>query len=189
MHHFNHHPYPYPPNHHHDHFHKHHHAYGPCPSGRIDIIGKLVLQIKYVNIHGHVQYFDIEPGRSYLIEARSAKKGKCSFIGKIIDFDSVKGVEDILEAPHQVDVGALIVDTSSDYESAVYRINVKNIIKIVPVDSINHCHNHLDYSNYFIQDPFAEKKLEDQIKADEEENNNTDPGSDETTDEEIEATE
>lgn len=154
------HPPPYPP----PHIHHHCHPCEPCPGGRVEIIGRLVLTVKFIDHHGHIEYFDIIPGKTYMIKARSATKGDCDFIGKIVDFDCIKGVESVLEAPHTVDVGAIIVDTSDDYHSKIVRINMKNIIKILPIDNMNCPMKPPDYDDYFIEDPFSEKKLDDNVK-------------------------
>lgn len=149
---------PHPPHHCHD--------FKPCFDDRVDIVGKLTLSIKCTNHCGHVSYLNIIPGKTYLIEARSKIKGKCTFIGKIIDFDSYNGTESILEPPHEIDINSIVVDCSDDYDAKIIRINVKNLINIVPVDSIDN-QTCMDFENYFIEDPFSQKKLDDNTKEDE----------------------
>lgn len=150
---------------------QHPHHYGPChpcPGGRVEIMGQIQLNVRYVDHHGHVKYFPIKQGEMYYIEALSSTKGLCTFMGKIVDFDSVKGVERILQPPHTVDVGALIVDYSTDYEAKIIRIGVENITKITPLESVNHI-DPCGRDTFFIDDPFAHQKLDENTAEAEEE--------------------
>lgn len=150
------------------HSHPHHpdhrphcHNCGSCPGGRIEIVGRLVLTVKYIDHYGHTQYFDIEKGKTYIIEAISQSKGRCTFTGRIIDFDSVKGIEKILTPPNVVDIGAIIVDYSTDYESKQVKIGIDNIVKISPIDDMDCISIPDSREDFIINDPFADKNLED----------------------------
>lgn len=146
-------------------------SYGPCdyhcpphPHGRVKIDGVIQLKCRFVDHHGHTRFFDIVPGQMYEIDAFSASKGMCHFIGKVVDFDSVKGIEKILEAPHAVEVGAIIVDCSDDYEAKLIKIRIENIEKIIPVETIDNI-NPMCRNNYIINDPFAQLNQEDSNNA------------------------
>lgn len=142
---------------------QHPHHYGPChpcPGGRVGIIGQIELTVRYVDHHGHVRYFPIKQGEMYCIEALSSTKGICTFMGKVVDFDSIKGIERILKPPHSVDVGAIIVDYSTDYEAKIIRIGVENITKITPLESIDHV-TPCGKDTFFIDDPFAQHELDE----------------------------
>ena len=137
----------------------------PCPPppyfGKVGIIGKLVLSVKYIDAHGHTQYFDIVPGETYIIEAVSQVKGRCKFTGRIVDFDTKRGTEQVLTAPHIVDISAIIVDYSDDYEAKVIKVGVDNIISIKPIEKIESaCPNEFCPEEYYIDDPFANQSLE-----------------------------
>lgn len=156
-------PVPPPPYHHHDGHHHHHH----CPGGRVKIIGNIALNVKTVDHHGHTRYFPIVQGEMYYIEALSPTKGKCTFMGRIVDFDSVKGIENILQPPHVIDIGAIIVDYSTDYKADVIRIGVENIIQIKPMETIDKVDSH-GKDEFFIHDPFSKHKLDQDTAAAEE---------------------
>ena len=126
--------------------------------GRVSINGQIKLSCRYVDHHGHVSQFDLVQGEMYMIEAISQTKGKCTYACKLVDFDTVKGIEKILTAPHIVSVGALIVDYSTNYEAKLIRIGVENIISIRPMKSLDQVESD-DAETYFISDPFAENKL------------------------------
>lgn len=145
---------------HHYSFHHHHH---PCPGGRTEIVGRIELNVKYIDHHGHTRYFPLRQGEMYYIEALSQTKGICTFTGKIIDFDTVKGIEKILEPPHMVNVGAIIVDHSTDYDAKIIRIGVENIIKIAPLETPDNI-DPVDKDNYYIENPF----MKDEINCEEE---------------------
>lgn len=144
-----------------------HHDHHPCHPhdthyhcGKVGIIGKLVLKVKYIDHHGHTQYFDIVEGETYIIEAISQTKGRCKFAGRIVDFDSSKGVEKILSAPHVIDIGSIIVDYSNDYESKLIRIRVDNLISIKPIENCDYtCPNDYRPDDHYIKDPFADQIL------------------------------
>lgn len=138
-------------------------CYHPRPGGRVKIEGQIKLTCNYVDHHGHTQTFELEQGKMYMIEAISSTKGLVTFSGKIVDFDSVKGIEKILQAPHTVSVGAIIVDYSTDYESKVIRIGIDNITSIVPMESVENVES-TNPNTYFVNDPFAETQLEETIK-------------------------
>lgn len=136
----------------------------PRPGGKVRINGQIKLTCTYVDHHGHTRNFDIETGKMYLIEAISSTKGLCTFSGKITDFDTVKGIENILTAPHTVSIGAIIVDYSTDYESKVIRIGVENITSIRPMESVEDVESTTP-NTYFIDDPFAENQLSEAIST------------------------
>ena len=140
-----------------------HHHHGPCPGGRVKVTGKIELNVEYIDHHGHTRRFPLKQGEMYYIEALSQTKGVCTFIGKIVDFDTVKGIERILEPPHTVSVGALIVDYSTDYEAKIIRIGLDNIIKITPLETPDQVESTYK-DHYIIDDPFSEKELEDSIE-------------------------
>lgn len=134
--------------------HCHHHHHCP-PRGRVKITGQIVLLVDMIDHHGHIRKVAIEENKKYYIEAVSQTKGRCTFVGKVIDFDAVTGVENILQKPHNVKVGALIVDYSTEYESKVIRINVGNIIAIRPVEPVYDEDEAYDPEDFIIDDPFA----------------------------------
>lgn len=112
----------------------------PCPPppkphyhGRVSVIGRTVLTVKYVDRHGHYQTFDIRDGETYEITAVSSTRGVCTFAGRIVDFECNKGIEKLLDKPHEITISALIVDYSDAYESKLMRIYVNNIVAIKPI--------------------------------------------------------
>lgn len=105
----------------------------PCYHGKVGIIGKTVLTVRYVDHHGHVQEFDVHDGETYEIKAISQTKGVCTFAGRIIDFESAKGIEKLINKPHIINVTAIIVDYSDAYESKLLRIGIENIISLKPI--------------------------------------------------------
>ena len=135
-------------------------CYHPRPGGKVTINGQIKLSCQYVDHHGHTTSFDIIQGNMYMIEAISQTKGLCTFAGKIVDFDTVKGIEKILDAPHIVNVGAIIVDYSTDYDAKIIRIGVDNIISIKPMQSVDQVESTTP-DTYFISDPFAENQLDE----------------------------
>lgn len=128
-------PYPPPP----------HQPYPkPCPPppppkpkphyhGRVSVVGHTVLTVKYVDNHGHYQTFDIRDGETYEITAISSTRGVCTFAGRIVDFECNKGIEKLLDKPHEIAISALIVDYSDAYESKLLRIYINNIVGINPI--------------------------------------------------------
>lgn len=162
-----HHDCPPPPPHHHDHCHHY---------GKVGIVGKLVLKTKVTDRHGHVKYFDIEEGRTYVIEAISQTKGRCKFTGRIVDFETGKGgTQSVLDPPHEVNVSSIIVDYSDNYEAKLIRIGVDNIIDIRPVEKIEDV-NPREYrrEDNFINDPFVGQTLSYAIEQSEKEYDNND---------------
>ena len=145
--------------------HPHHHGlHHPVPGGRTEITGRIELNVRYIDHHGHTKYFTLKQGEMYYIKAISQTKGICTFTGKIIDFDTVKGIEKILEPPHMVKIGAIIVDHSTDYEAKRIRIGVENIIEILPIetpDTIDSCNK----EDYFINNPFIENNTDSEIDS------------------------
>ena len=160
------HPHPCPPHHHcHPHYH-----------GKVGIVGRTVLSVRYVDCHGHVQTFDLHENETYEIKAVSQTRGVCTFAARIIDFECSKGIEKLIDKPHMIDVTAIIVDYSDAYESKLLRIGIENIISIKPVRLFDgtipeygehlppvsmepvsppmHCHPS-GYEEYVINDPFA----------------------------------
>ena len=101
--------------------------------GKVGIVGRTVLSVRYVDCHGHVQAFDIHENETYEIKAVSQTKGVCTFAARIIDFECSKGIEKLIDKPHVIDVTAIIVDYSDAYESKLLRIGIENIISIKPV--------------------------------------------------------
>ena len=162
----------------------HHHP--PCPPpppprpyyhGKVGIIGRTVLTVRYIDHHGHVQVFDIQDGETYEIKAVSQTRGICTFAGRIIDFECTKGIEKLINKPHEIDVTAIIVDYSDAYESKLLRIGIENIISIKPIrcfdanelDYLPHSHPHPPIKEprfnpkgfddeYHIKDPFEYDK-------------------------------
>lgn len=125
----------------------------PCPPpppprpyyhGKVGIIGRTVLTVRYIDHHGHVQVFDIQDGETYEIKAVSQTRGICTFAGRIIDFECTKGIEKLINKPHEIDVTAIIVDYSDAYESKLLRIGIENIISIKPIRCFD-SNNDLDY--------------------------------------------
>lgn len=144
------HPHPCPPPHPHYH-------------GKVSVVGRTVLTVKYVDRHGHYQTFDIKDGETYEITAVSETRGICTFAGRIVDFECNKGIEKLLDKPHEITISALIVDYSDAYESKLLRIYVNNIIGIKPIKCFDGkmdypvcdnepCHHHCHNEN--IYDPF-----------------------------------
>lgn len=111
----------------------------PCPPpkphyhGKVSVVGRTVLTVKYVDRHGHYQTFDIRDGETYEITAVSSTRGICTFAGRIVDFECNKGIEKLLDKPHEITISALIVDYSDAYESKLLRIYINNIIGIKPI--------------------------------------------------------
>lgn len=149
-----------------------HHPPHPHYHGKVGIVGRTVLSVKYIDCHGHVQIFDIHDGETYEIKAVSQTKGICTFAGRIIDFECSKGIEKLIDKPHMINVTAIIVDYSDAYESKVLRIGIDNIISIKPVHCFDDmrdiippqciepispppCHHHTGYEEYVINDPFT----------------------------------
>ena len=162
----------------------HHHECPPPPPhpgcchhyGKVGIVGKLVLKTKVIDRHGHVKYFDIEEGRTYVIEAISQTKGRCKFTGRIVDFETGKGgTQSVLDPPHEVDISSIIVDYSDNYEAKLIRIGVDNIIDIRPVEKIEDV-NPREYrrDDNFINDPFVGQNLSYSIEQSEKELNDND---------------
>ena len=146
------HPHPCPPPPPHPHYH-----------GKVSVVGRTVLTVKYVDRHGHYQTFDIKDGETYEITAVSETRGICTFAGRIVDFECNKGIEKLLDKPHEITISALIVDYSDAYESKLLRIYVNNIIGIKPIKCFDGkmdypvcddepCHHHCHNEN--IYDPF-----------------------------------
>lgn len=119
--------------------------YPPCPPcpppkppvphyhGKVSVVGRTVLTVKYVDHHGHYQTFDIRDGETYEIKAVSSTRGICTFAGRIVDFECNKGIEKLIDKPHEITISALIVDYSDAYESKLLRLFVNNIISIKPI--------------------------------------------------------
>ena len=146
----------------------------PCPPpkphyhGKVSVIGRTVLTVKYVDHHGHYQTFDIRDGETYEITAVSSTRGICTFAGRIVDFECKKGIEKLLDKPHEITISALIVDYSDAYESKLLRIYINNIISIKPIRCFDgemnyptkdccpeeHHHCHPQHHNEKIYDPF-----------------------------------
>ena len=151
------HPHPCPPPPPHPHYH-----------GKVSVIGRTVLTVKYVDHHGHYQTFDIRDGETYEITAVSSTRGICTFAGRIVDFECNKGIEKLLDKPHEISISALIVDYSDAYESKLLRIYINNIISIKPIRCFDgemnyptkdccpeeHHHCHPQHHNEKIYDPF-----------------------------------
>ena len=150
------HPYPPPPHHPHPHYH-----------GKVGIIGRTVLTVRYIDCHGHVQTFDIHDNETYEIKAVSQTRGVCTFAGRIIDFECSKGIEKLIDKPHMINVTAIIVDYSDAYESKLLRIGIENIVSIKPIKCFDgmmnkefdylpssECHHHKCHDEYHIEDPF-----------------------------------
>lgn len=135
-------------------------CYHPRPGGKVDITGQIKLNCRYIDHHGHTKTFELEQGKMYMIEAISSTKGLVTFAGKIVDFDSVKGIEKILTAPHIISVGAIIVDYSTDYEAKIIRIGVDNIVSIMPMENVDQVESTTP-DTYFVSDPFAENQLDE----------------------------
>lgn len=155
---------------------------GPCPHhpcppppprphyhGKVGVIGRTVLTVKYVDCHGHVQVFDIHENQTYEIKAVSQTKGICTFAARIVDFECATGIEKLLNKPHEINITALIIDYSDAYESKLLRVGIDNIISIKPVtcfDRVVPTDEYLPpvapppmppcpYEEYAINDPFA----------------------------------
>ena len=139
-----------------------HHPYCAPPHkvGRVKIDGTIKLGVKYTDHHGHVRYFDIIPGVTYEIDAFSNTRGLCHFVGKVVDFETLQGVADILKAPHAVSISALIVDTSDMYESQLLRIRVENIERMLPILGPDQM-NPVQQSNVCIEDPFVQREVDE----------------------------
>lgn len=111
----------------------------PCPPpkphyhGKVSVVGRTVLTIKYVDRHGHYQTFDVKDGETYEFTAVSSTRGICTFTGRIVDFECSKGIEKLLDKPHEILISALIVDYSDAYESKLMRLYINNIIGIKPI--------------------------------------------------------
>lgn len=116
------------------------HPCPPCPPppkphyhGKVSVVGRTVLTVKYIDCHGHYQTFDIRDGETYEIKAVSSTRGICTFAGRIVDFECNKGIEKLIDKPHEITISALIVDYSDAYESKLLRLYVNNIISIKPI--------------------------------------------------------
>ena len=72
----------------------------------------------------------------------------------------LRELKEFLNLPHSVDVGAIIVDYSTDYEAKIIRIGVENITKITPLESIDHVTPY-GKDTFFIDDPFAQHELDE----------------------------
>lgn len=114
----------------------------PCPPphrpyphyhGKVSIIGKTVLSVKYTDCHGHVQQFDIQQNATYEIKAASQTRGIVTFNGRVTDFECAAGIEKLINAPHEINVTAIIVDYSDNYESKLIRVGVDNIVSMKPI--------------------------------------------------------
>ncbi len=138
---------------------------GPRTGGRVKLTGQIKLTCNYVDAHGHTRSFDIETGKYYVIEALSQTKGVCTITGKVVDFDSVKGIEKILTAPHIIEIGAIIVDYSTDYQANVVRIGVENILSITPMETVDDTTSTDTEETYIINDPFSENQLDENTSA------------------------
>ena len=101
--------------------------------GKVSVVGRTVLTVKYLDVHGHYQTFDIADGETYEFTAISATKGICKFAAKVKDFESNKGLDKLLNAPHEITVDALILDASDAYESKLLRVYIANIVGIKPI--------------------------------------------------------
>lgn len=139
----------------------------PCPPpppprpyyhGKVGIIGRTVLTVRYIDHHGHVQVFDIQDGETYEIKAVSQTRGICTFAGRIIDFECTKGIEKLINKPHEIDVTAIIVDYSDAYESKLLRIGIENIISIKPIRCFD-SNNDLDYLSPHSHPPIKEPRF------------------------------
>ncbi len=139
-----------------------HHPYCPPPHkvGRVKIDGSIRLSTTYTDHHGHVQKFDIVPGVSYEIDAFSNTRGICHFVGKIVDFETVEGVQEILKAPHCISISAIIIDASDMYESKLLRIRVENIERMLPILGPEHM-TPTQQSNVCIEDPFILREIDE----------------------------
>jgi hypothetical protein len=139
-----------------------HHPYCPPPHkvGRVKIDGSIRLSTTYTDHHGHVQRFDIVPGVSYEIDAFSNTRGICHFVGKIVDFETVEGVQEILKAPHCISISAIIIDASDMYESKLLRIRVENIERMLPILGPEHM-TPTQQGNVCIEDPFILREIDE----------------------------
>lgn len=148
-----------------------HHPRPHC-HGKVGIIGRTVLSVRYVDCHGHVQMFDLHENETYEIKAVSQTRGVCTFAARIIDFECSKGIEKLIDKPHVIEVTAIIVDYSDAYESKLLRIGIENIISIKPIRVFDgavpdfvpespepvsppHCECHPSFDEYVINDPFS----------------------------------
>lgn len=139
-----------------------HHPYCAPPHkvGRVKIDGTIRLSTTYTDHHGHVQKFDIIPGVSYEIDAFSNTRGICHFVGKIVDFETVEGVQEILKAPHRITISSIIVDTSDIYESRLLRIRIENIERMLPILGPEQL-TPVQQSNVCIEDPFVQREVDE----------------------------
>lgn len=138
----------------------HHPHCPPCQPqphyhGRVSIIGRTVLTVKFTDCHGHIQNFDIVEGETYEIKAISQNQGICTFAARIVDFESSKGIDKLINKPHIINVTAIIVDYSDAYESKLMRIGINNIVSIRPVRCFDGAidNNPCDCHPYPIQPP------------------------------------
>lgn len=141
-----------------------HSPYRPRPHhlGRVTIQGAIVLNVRYVDHHGHVRTFPVKPGQTYEIDAFSETKGICHFVGKIVDFECAEGIQEVLKVPHLVSISALIVDASNSYESRLLRIRVENIERMIPIlSATDPCVSVPDAESFMIMDPFMQHKVEE----------------------------
>ena len=98
----------------------------PCPPpkphyhGKVSVVGRTVLTVKYVDRHGHYQTFDIKDGETYEITAVSSTRGICTFAGRIVDFDERE----------------LLIDCAREGEAHIYNIPFKYIWDINDIDYV-----------------------------------------------------
>lgn len=139
-----------------------HHPYLPPPHkvGRVKIDGTIRLGVTYTDHHGHVQRFDIIPGVTYEIDAFSNTRGICHFVGKVVDFETVEGVQDILKAPHCISISSIIVDASDMYDSKLLRIRIENIERMLPILGPDQM-SPVQQSNVCIEDPFVLREVDE----------------------------
>jgi len=115
----------------------------PCPPppprpyphyhGKVSIVGRTVLTVRHTDCHGHVEEFDIKENATYEIKAASQTRGVVTFSGRVVDFECAAGIEKLVDKPHIVNVTAIIVDYSDNYESKLIRIGIDNIISMRPI--------------------------------------------------------
>jgi hypothetical protein len=105
----------------------------PYYHGKVSVTGRTVLTVKYLDRHNYYQTFDIRDGETYEITAVSSTRGICKFAGRIVDFECNKGIEKLLDKPHEITISALIVDYSDAYESKLIRMYTNNIVSIKPI--------------------------------------------------------
>lgn len=153
----------YPPSPYHHYPGHHPHCPRPHHLGRVTIQGSITLNVRYVDHHGHVRVFRVVPGQTYEIDAFSETRGICHFVGKVVDYECVDGLQEILRAPnHSISISSLIIDASNSYESKQLRIRVENIERMIPILSPNDpAVPTPNAENFMIFDPFMEHKIEE----------------------------